>query len=188
MRRRRRPALPGARTPDETVKAMVRVDHAGEYGAVTIYRGQRAVFDRIASKGRIAAQLKRMEADEQHHLDAFDVLIAERDSRPTLLMPVWQVAGHALGVCTALMGEKAAHACTEAVEDVIEQHYAEQIETLTEMGETELAAQFTIFRDEELEHRDTARHEGAREAAGYPVLAASIRAGCRAAIGICKQL
>lgn len=188
MTRRRRPPLPGSGTGNESVKAMIRVDHAGEYGAVTIYRGQRAVFDRIPSKGRVAAQLKGMEADEQHHLDAFDALIAERDSRPTLLTPLWEVAGRTLGVATALMGEKAAHACTEAVEDVIEQHYASQVEALETMGETGLAAQFAQFREEEIEHRDTALHEGAREAAGYPLLSAAIKAGCKTAIEICKKI
>ena len=188
MSRAKRPPLPGSRSGGESVKAMVRVDHAGEYGAVTIYQGQRAVFDRIPSKGRVAAQLKQMEADEQHHLDAFDALIAERESRPTLMMPLWQIAGRALGVGTALMGEKAAHACTEAVEDVIERHYAGQIKTLETMGETGLAAQFTQFREEEIAHRDTALHEGAREAAGYPLLSAAIKAGCRTAIEICKRI
>lgn len=187
MTRRNRPPLPGLKADPKTVRSMIRVDHAGEYGAVTIYAGQRAVFDRIAAKGRIAAQLKRMEADEQHHLDAFDALIAERESRPTALMPVWKVAGRTLGVCTALMSEKAAHACTEAVEDVIEKHYATQIQQLESMGETELATQFSVFRDEEIAHRDMAVHEGAKDAAGYPVLAHAIRIGCRTAISFCKH-
>lgn len=186
--RRARPALPGSRASREDVKAMIRVDHAGEYGAVAIYRGQRAVFDRIPSKGRIASQLKQMEAEEQHHLDAFDALIAERESRPTALTPVWQIAGRALGVGTALIGEKAAHACTEAVENVIEKHYAEQVEALEKSGETGLAAQFAQFREEEIAHRDTALHEGARDAAGYPFLSAAITAGCRLAIEICKRI
>ena len=168
-------------------KGMIRVDHAGEYGAVAIYRGQRAVFDKVPGKARIAEQLAEMEADEQAHLDAFDALIRERGVRPTALMPLWNVAGYALGVATALMGEKAAHACTEAVETVIEGHYADQVEALTP-HEPELAARFEQFREEEVAHRDLAREEGAREAPGYPVLSALIQAGCRLAIRVSERV
>ena len=96
---------PGPR--DGRIAEMLRVDHAGEYGAVQIYRGQRAVFDRIAGKEETAALLKEMEEGEQGHLDTFDQLLAERGVRPTLMSPLWNAAGFALGAGTALMGEKA---------------------------------------------------------------------------------
>jgi len=136
------------------IAEMLRVDHAGEYGAVAIYRGQQAVFRRQSKTKPMAETLAEMEAEEQKHLDAFDRLLIERNVRPTVMNPLWNAAGYGLGVVTALMGEKAAHACTEAVETVIEQHYAEQAEACAE-AEPELAATFREFREDELHHRDT---------------------------------
>jgi 3-demethoxyubiquinol 3-hydroxylase len=185
---RTRPPMPGQRRKTRRVEEMVRVDHAGEYGAVAIYQGQRAVFAALPHKARIAAQLEEMEADEQHHLDAFDQLIFEKNTRPTLLAPIWNIAGHALGTATALMGEKAAHACTEAVETVIERHYAGQIEELRAMGEDELADQFDIFREEEVAHRDLAVEEGAKETPGYTLLSAAIKTGCKIAIKVSERV
>ena len=166
---------------------MLRVDHAGGYGAVAIYRGQRAVFDKLPHKARTAALLKEMEDGEAHHLETFDRLLAERKVRPTLLAPLWNAAGFGLGAATALMGEKAAMACTEAVEDVIEKHYAEQIDEL-EASEPALAETVRKFRDDELEHKRTAEEEGAHDVPGYRLLSAAIRAGCRAAIRIAEKV
>ncbi len=163
------------------------MDHAGELGAVHIYRGQRAVLNRAPGKDRIAYQLQEMEGHEAEHLASFDRLLSERAVRPTLMAPLWRLAGFALGAGTALLGEKAAHACTEAVETVIEQHYASQIAELA-ISDPALTADLVRFREEELRHRDLALEEGAREAPGYPVLAAVIRAGCRAAIKISEKL
>jgi ubiquinone biosynthesis monooxygenase Coq7 len=163
------------------------VDHAGELGAVHIYRGQRAVLNHAPGKDRIAFQLQEMEAQEAEHLAAFDKLLTERGVRPTAMTPLWRLAGFALGAGTALLGEKAAHACTEAVESVIEDHYAGQV---AELAETEpaLSQDLARFRQEELEHRDLAVAEGAREAPAYPLLAAVIRAGCRVAIKISEKI
>jgi ubiquinone biosynthesis monooxygenase Coq7 len=113
--------------------------------------------------------------------------LTQRRVRPTAVAPLWRVAGFALGAATALIGETAVHACTEAVESVIEDHYAGQIAELA-IDEPELAAELTRFREEELAHRDQALDEGARSAPAYPVLAAVIRAGCRAAIRISEKL
>lgn len=179
---------PGSTRHSDDVKAMIRVDHAGEYGAVQIYRGQRAIFGRLAHKARIAAQLTHMEADEQHHLEAFDRLIFERDSRPTALAPLCNMAGFLLGAGTALMGEKAAHACTEAVESVIEGHYGEQVERLKLYGETELAEQFATFQAEETAHKELAIDEGAQQAVGYPLLSAMIKTGCKIAIAVTSKI
>lgn len=167
---------------------MLRVDHAGEYGAVAIYRGQLAVFERQQGRERITEQLKEMAGQEQEHLDAFDKLLNAGSVRPTALSPVWNAAGFALGAATALLGEKAAHACTEAVETVIEEHYGDQITELEAAGETELAARMTKFRDEEVAHKELATAEGEAEAPGYPVLSALIRFGCRAAIRISEKV
>lgn len=169
-------------------REMLRVDHAGEYGAVAIYRGQLAVFERQHGRERITGQLKEMAAQEQEHLDAFDKLLNAGSVRPTALSPVWNAAGFALGAATALLGEKAAHACTEAVETVIEEHYGDQITELEAVGEAELAAKMTKFRDEEVAHKELATSEGAAEAPGYPLLSAFIRFGCRAAIRISEKI
>ncbi|HYE47116.1 MAG TPA: demethoxyubiquinone hydroxylase family protein, partial [Caulobacter sp.] len=124
---------------------------------------------------------------EAAHLARFDELLTTRGVRPTLMAPLWRLAGFALGAGTALMGEKAAHACTEAVETVIEDHYARQIAEI-ERREPALAAELKTFRDDELAHRDLAVEEGAREAPAYPLLTAMIRAGCRAAIKISEKV
>ncbi|MDZ7629501.1 MAG: demethoxyubiquinone hydroxylase family protein [Parvularculaceae bacterium] len=166
---------------------MLRVDHAGEYGAVQIYRGQRAIFDRVAGREAIAATLKDMEDGEAAHLKTFDRLLAERRVRPTLLAPVWNAAGFALGAATALMGEKAAMAATMAVEEVIEKHYAEQAEDLR-VSDPALAETVTAFREDELHHKDTAERAGARETPGYPLMRAVIQAGCRAAIRLSEKI
>jgi 3-demethoxyubiquinol 3-hydroxylase len=188
MSRAPRPPLPGRKADANRIAEMIRVDHAGEYGAVAIYEGQLAVFGKIPSKVRIANQLRQMAEDEQAHLDAFDGFIRRRGVRPTALMPVWKIAGRTLGVATALMGEKAAHACTEAVETVIESHYTGQIGELEAAGEDELATRFTQFRDEEVAHKALAVDEGAKEAFGYPLLSCLIEAGCRAAIQVTTKI
>lgn len=179
------PAKPGPRA--QRLAEMLRVDHAGEYGAVAIYRGQRAVFDCLPHKARTAALLKEMEEGEAHHLATFDRLLAERGVRPTLLSPLWNAAGFGLGAATALMGEKAAMACTAAVEDVIEKHYGEQIGGL-EADEPALAETVRQFRDDELAHKHTAEAEGAEDAPGYRLLSSAIRLGCRAAIRIAEKI
>ncbi len=182
-----RPAAPGRRFVQDRVAEMLRVDHAGEFGATRIYEGQRAVFSRLPGARRIAAQLAEQEADEAVHKAAFDKLLIERKVRPTLLGPIWGAAGFGLGVVTALMGEKAAHACTAAVEEVIEDHYREQIEELGDQ-EPELSAMISRFREEEIAHKDQAIAEGAKEAFGHPVLEAVIKAGCRVAIAVCQKV
>jgi 3-demethoxyubiquinol 3-hydroxylase len=181
------PARPGAGAARARLSEMLRVDHAGELAAGAIYRGQRAVLRAAPGAGRALAQIADLEAQEDEHLARFDTILIERQVRPSLLAPVWRAAGFGLGAATALIGEKAAHACTEAVETVIEAHYAEQIGEL-EGPEPALAAELTRFRDDELAHRDIAIAEGAREAPAYPLLAAVIRAGCRAAIRIAEKL
>lgn len=167
---------------------MLRVDHAGEYGAVAIYRGQLAVFGRQPGRERITGQLTEMAGQEQEHLDAFDRLLASGRVRPTALSPIWNAAGFALGAATALLGEKAAHACTEAVETVIEEHYGDQVAELEAAGEKELASKLAKFRDEEVAHKALAAAEGASQAPGYPILSALIRTGCRIAIRISEKV
>ncbi len=176
---------PGRGAGAQRLAEILRVDHAGELGAVYIYRGQRAVLE--AKGGDIADQLSHMEAQEAVHLAALEKLLVARNVRPTLFTPLWRVAGFAMGAATALLSEKAAHACTEAVETVIEGHYAGQIAEI-ERAEPELAAQLCGFRDDELAHRDEALAGGAKEAAGYPLLAAAIQGACRFAIAVSEKI
>ena len=173
---------PGHKRADTA--SMLRVNQAGEYGATRIYAGQLAVLSRASPA---AHQISRMAAQEERHLARFNALMAERKVRPTLLQPLWNVAGFALGAATALISEKAAMACTDAVETEIDLHYADQLADLAE-DDPEFAADIRDFQAEELEHRETARAHGAQEAVGYPLLTAAIRAGCRVAIGLSKRI
>ena len=184
MSRKPKPALPGGPAQDEPdIDAMIRVDHAGEYGAVRIYEGQLAVL-----KGRASADtIRHMAEQEQRHLKTFDALVNARRVRPTALEPVWRVAGFALGAATALMGEKAAFACTAAVEDAIDEHYAAQIEAL---GDCDPVLKKTVedFRADEAAHRRTALENGAEQAPGYKFLSEAIKAGCRVAIKLSEKI
>ncbi len=164
--------------------SMLRVNQAGEYGAKRIYAGQLAV---MGNRHPSAQLIAHMAAQEERHLDTFNALIAERGARPTLLQPFWHVAGFALGAATALIGPEMAMACTAAVETEIDRHYAAQ---LVDLGDDEpaLAASIKSFQAEELEHKATALEQGAANAPAYPFVAAVIRAGCRAAIGLSKRI
>lgn len=176
--------LPGDVGYEEDVKRMIRVDHAGEYGATRIYRGQLAV---LGKRPHERALLTHMEEQEQQHLAAFERIMKERGVRPTALLPVWHVAGFALGAATALLGPKAAMACTVAVETVIDEHYAEQHARLRE-EDRPLADTIETFRQEELEHRETGLAEGAQDTALYPVLTAAVQGASRLAIWLSTRI
>ena len=173
---------PGDRRADTA--SMLRVDQAGEYGATRIYAGQLAVLRANCAEAKL---ISRMAAQEERHLARFNQLMAERRVRPTAFQPLWNVAGFALGAATALMSEKAALACTDAVETEIDRHYGRQLDELGD-AEAELASDIADFRADELEHRDSAREAGATGAAGYPLLTAAIRAGCKVAIALSKRI
>jgi 3-demethoxyubiquinol 3-hydroxylase len=175
--------LPGDQPPDLVVERILRVDHAGEYGAARIYAGQLAVLHRSDK----APVLREMQAQEQQHLDRFADLIVRRRVRPTAMLPLWHVAGFALGAVTAALGERAAMACTVAVEEAIDAHYAEQIAALDDT-EHDLRATLGRFRDDELQHRDIGLQHGAEQAPGYRLLSGAIRRGCRLAIRISEQI
>lgn len=172
-----KPRLPGDPSPKEAIRRMIRVDHAGEVGATRIYAGQLAVLGR----SRLGGEIRRMADQEIRHREVFDRMIAARRVRPTVLRPFWDVAGFALGAATALLGERAAMACTVAVEEVIEEHYQKQAEALGD-SEPELRGVIEEFRAEEIEHRDIAQAHGAELTPGYPVLRAAIGAGSKLAI------
>jgi ubiquinone biosynthesis monooxygenase Coq7 len=175
--------LPGDPSPREEIARIVRVDHAGEYGARRIYEGQIAVLGRTP----VGPTLRHMRDQELVHLDYFERAIVARRVRPTALQPVWHVAGYALGAVTALMGRRAAMACTVAVEEVIDEHYAEQADRLGP-EEAALKASIERFRAEELEHRDIGIEHEAELTTGYRLLSALIKAGSRAAIFVSSRV
>ena len=184
--------LHGDPDPQTRVERMIRVDHAGEYGAARIYAGQLAVL----GKRPVGDTIRVMAEQEQRHLETFDRMVVERRVRPTILTPFWHVAGYALGVATAKMGERAAMACTVAVEDVIEKHYARQSAQLGE-DEAELRQVIDEFRGDEIEHKEigldhigaagTNRGDSEPETA-YPVLSRAIKTGSRLAIWLSTRI
>lgn len=175
--------LPGDPSRAQRLEQIIRVNHAGEYGAVRIYAGQLAVLGRTSK----APVLEHMAEQEHKHLEAFDQLIADRRVRPTALLPFWHLAGFALGAGTALLGERAAMACTVAIEEVIDEHYADQIDELGD-DEPELTETFAKFRDEELEHREIGIEHGAERTPGFGVLTGLIKAGSRLAIRLSERI
>jgi ubiquinone biosynthesis monooxygenase Coq7 len=162
---------------------MIRVDHAGEYGAVRIYEGQLAVLGK-SEAGRI---IREMAEQERRHLERFETLVRERRVRPTALSPLWHAAGYALGAASALLGERAAMACTVAVEEVIDEHYRSQAESLGEDHAT-LRAMIEDFRADELAHRDLALAHGASSAPAHDLLTAAVKIGSRVAIWLSTRV
>ncbi len=186
---KRRTRLPGDPNRREIIERMIRVDHAGEYGAVRIYEGQLSVLGHTAN----APVIEHMAEQERRHLDTFNKLIPQHRVRPTALLPLWHLAGFALGAGTAMLGEKAAMACTVAVEEVIDEHYAGQIATLDAdgdvvTGEGGLRDTLEEFRLEEVEHRDAALEHGAEDAPGYEVLTGLVKTGSRLAIWLSTRI
>jgi len=165
---------------------MIRVDHAGEYGATRIYQGQIAVLEAMSRDDKALAAIRRMAAQESRHLDRFNQLVNERQIRPTALSPLWDVAGFALGAATALLGSRAAMACTAAVEEVIEDHYGRQLERLD--SDPDLKQAIAEFRADEIAHRDEALAHGAEGAPAYRLLSDAIKAGCRLAIRLSEKI
>ncbi len=177
---------PGARK--DLLHKIVRVDHAGEFGAERIYAGQLAVLRGTA----FGEEVSRMKQEEAHHLEAFDKLLHSHDVRPTLLHPVWDLCGWLLGAGTALLGREAAMACTEAVESVIGDHYNDQVRAVTAAGLDKespgLRAMLSQFRDEELGHRDTGTAHDAAKAPAYGTLTKAIKGATRGAILISERI
>ena len=175
--------LPGDLTKAQLIDRIIRVDHAGEYGAKRIYEGQLAVL----KQGPESQAIRRMYEQELEHLQAFEKLMVDRRARPSALHPLWHMAGYALGAATAMLGPKAAMACTVAVEEVIDQHYREQAEKL---GKDEKPLRDTIekFRTDEQHHRDAGLAHGAEQAPAYPLLSAAIKAGSRLAIWCAERV
>ena len=177
--------LPGDPDRGQDIERMIRVDHAGEYGAVRIYEGQLSVLGQSAN----APVIEHMAEQERRHLDTFNKMVPGRRVRPTALLPLWHAAGFALGAGTALLGEKAAMACTVAVEEVIDEHYADQIARLdADGGEGDLRDTLEEFRREEVEHKQTGLDHGAEDAPGFELLTGAVKAGSRLAIWLSTRI
>ena len=175
--------LPGDLDAKQLVARMIRVDHAGEYGAARIYDGQLAILGDAPSGDAI----RRMAEQERVHLRAFDELVVARRVRPTALSPLWHGAGFVLGAASALLGEKAAMACTVAVEEVIGEHYAGQAARLGP-DEAEFKAMVESFGVDELDHRDCGLAHGAEAMPGYAAFSAAVKAGTRLAIWLSERI
>lgn len=171
-------------TSKAELDSIIRVDHAGELGADRIYAGQMAVLGGT-SKGPL---IKHMWDQEIHHRETFEKLIRKHRVRPTAMVPIWNVIGFALGAGSALLGDKAAMACTVAVETVIVEHYNDQLRKLMSDPDVnkELLETITKFRDEEQEHHDTGIDHGAEQAPFYKAFSEVIKFGCKTAIAISK--
>lgn len=177
--------LPGDLTQEQLLARMIRVDQAGEYGAKRIYAGQLAVLGNTPS----APIIQQMAEQEDQHLAYFNDAVAHRHIRPTALQPLWHVGGWLLGAGSALLGEKAAMACTVAVESVIDEHYAKQSEILADIPqEADLKAAIDQFRAEEMEHHDTAIEEGAEQSPFYGVLTTAVKAKTKLAIWLSERI
>ncbi|XP_045774376.1 5-demethoxyubiquinone hydroxylase, mitochondrial [Maniola jurtina] len=181
-----RRAHSATRKKNPHLDAIIRVDHAGELGADRIYAGQMAVLGNTAE----GPLIKHMWEQEIKHRQKFEELISKYRVRPTVMTPIWNIAGFALGAGTALLGKEAAMACTVAVETVIVDHYNDQLRTLMEDPnvDKDILQTITQFRDEELEHHDTGLHHGAEQAPFYKALTEVIKAGCKAAIAVSKKI
>ncbi|XP_078120218.1 NADPH-dependent 3-demethoxyubiquinone 3-hydroxylase, mitochondrial [Sander vitreus] len=171
----------------EMLDRMLRVDHAGEYGANRIYAGQMAVLGRTST----GPLIQEMWDQEKLHLSKFNEILAENRVRPTALLPLWNIAGFLLGASSALLGKEGAMACTVAVEESISEHYNSQIRALMERDPeryTELLQVIKEFRDDELEHHDTGLEHDAEKIPGYWLIKNAIQLGCKAAIFVSQRV
>ncbi|MDP3371631.1 MAG: demethoxyubiquinone hydroxylase family protein [Candidatus Paracaedibacteraceae bacterium] len=167
---------------NENTDEMIRVNHAGEYGATRIYAGQLFILTNDET-------IRHMAEQEQEHLDAFQQMIIERRVRPSLLQPIWYVGGFLMGALTAAMGRNVAHACTAAVETVIDKHYQDQISELSISADIELKDLVTKCHKEECEHHDIAINEaGVDLAMTYPIITSVVERITKVAIEIAKKV
>ncbi len=180
--KKRRKSMP--KTDKNILDEIIRVDHAGEYGATKIYDGQIFIFGK---NSKIGKTIQHMADQEQEHIETFEKLIVNHRVRPTALLPLWNIAGFALGASTAMMGEKAAMACTVAVEKVIGEHYQKQAKLLKD-DYKKLRSKIKKFEKDELEHHDIGIAHDAEKTPGYSILSGFISLGCKAAIAVSKKI
>lgn len=176
---------PEFRSKEERLRSMIRVNHAGEYGAMRIYKGQMAATKDLQTKTLIS----HMQEQEERHLAFFEQEMKNRRVRPTALLPLWHIGAYVLGFTSARISNKMAMLCTQAVEEVIDKHYANQISVLEDnTEETELLSTIEQFRTEELEHKDIAIDHGSMEAPLYSFVRQTIGGLCKGAIELSKRI
>ena len=175
------------KTKNKLVEEFIRVDHAGERGAVKIYEGQLLALNTIYKNDELKDTILEMREHEREHCDFFENEIKKRQIKPTRFLPLWDLLGVGLGFGTTLLGKKAAMLCTASVEEVIDKHYQDQINQLGE-DEKELRDKIIKFREDELHHKDIAYEEGASKAGIYSILDKIIKTGSKIAINISEKI
>ena len=175
------------KTNKNKIEEFIRVDHAGERGAIKIYEGQLLALNTIVKNDELKEKIEKMQIHEREHCDYFENEIKKRNIKPTKFLPLWDLLGVGLGFGSTLIGKKAAMLCTASVEEVIDKHYQNQIDQLKN-DEKELKSKIVKFREDELHHKDIAYDEGATKEGFYSIMDKIIKTGSKIAIGISKKI
>ena len=175
------------KTNRKTLEEIIRVDHAGERGAIKIYEGQLLALKTIKQDNNLKDKIEKMKEHESEHLEYFEKEIQKRKIKPTYLLPLWDLMGVTLGFGTALLGKKAAMLCTVAIEEVIEDHYQNQLKKLGN-DEMDLKAKIEKFKEDEVAHKNIAYEAGASNKGLYSVMDKVIRTGSKIAITISEKI
>ena len=175
------------RIDKKKIEEFIRVDHAGERGAVKIYEGQLLALNTFVKNDKLKKTIEEMKEHEKEHYEYFDNEIKKRNIAPTKLLPLWDLLGVTLGFGTAMLGEKAAMLCTASVEEVIDGHYQNQINQLGS-DEKNLKKKIIKFREDELHHKDIAYEKGATKKGLYSIMDKIIKTGSKLAINISEKV
>ena len=175
------------KTDKNRVKEFIRVDHAGERGAIKIYEGQLLALNTFIKNDDLKKKIEEMKAHEKEHCDYFENEIKRRNIEPTKFLPLWDILGVGLGFGSTILGKKAAMLCTASVEEVIDEHYSNQIKELKN-DEKQLKNKIIKFRKDELHHKDIAYKEGATKKGVYSILDKVIKTGSKIAISISEKI
>ena len=175
------------KTDKNRVKEFIRVDHAGERGAIKIYEGQLLALNTLVKNDNLKKKIEEMKIHEKEHCDYFETEIKKRNIEPTKFLPLWDILGVGLGFGSTILGKKAAMLCTASVEEVIDEHYSNQIKELMD-DEKKLKDKIIKFREDELHHRDIAYEEGATKKGMYSILDKIIKTGSKIAINISEKI
>ena len=175
------------KTNKKTLEEIIRVDHAGERGAIKIYEGQLLALKTIKQDDELKDKIEKMKEHEKEHLEYFEKEIHKRNMKPTYMLPLWDLMGISLGFGTALLGKKAAMLCTASVEEVIENHYENQLNKIGE-DEKDLKTKIEKFKGDEVNHKNTAYESGATKSGLYSIMDKIIRTGSKIAITISEKI
>jgi len=175
------------KTNKNKIEEFIRVDHAGERGAIKIYEGQLLALNTIVKNDELKKKIEKMQIHEREHCDYFENEIKKRNIKPTKFLPLWDLLGVGLGFGSTLIGKKAAMLCTASVEEVIDKHYQNQINQLKN-DEKELKSKIIKFRDDELHHKDIAYEEGATKEGFYSIIDKIIKTGSKIAISVSEKI